>query len=243
MSACMKDAVDTVRRLLALASDAAASEAEIEKALRFARRYMERWGIDESSLTEEERRVVFGAVHTRTVGSECTAWQSRLAWAVCDLVGAVQWFAGHRVRGPDGFTPIHFYGPEADAKAAAELFREWSVVIRELGLAKYKGWRAGPGRSYCEGYARALREKVQKLLDQDKRAGDERALVAVRALARCDGLKREARSWLASRGVHLAAPVKRAGNRQDPGAYAAGKRDGQNARFTRDTTKKLTGGR
>lgn len=185
---------DRIRKLLALGdAEKNTFDAEIDNALRFARRLMLKHNIGEDDLKEEPRgaheiaadveATEYGKDWTRTMGSRFTAWECDLVGAVCALVGTVKWYRGHeetrRKRGTDiieyndvtgrpaKVRRIEIYGPAEDVRDALDLVAEWQETIVAMARMKHGGALRGAGKSYAEGFAFALKVKVAEMQKEE----------------------------------------------------------------------------
>ena len=287
--------IDKIKRrisaILAKAEDGSGTtEEEAASALEFARRLMLRHQLTESDLGEGAKRTPSEiAADTEyaqeggfTSGRNLSAWEGSLAWAVVAVVGTVGVYVdGQRKRRSresgnlvfdargraDRATRLLFYGPAEDARDAAALFEEWSVLIAALARMKYGGAFRGEGRSYAEGFVVGLHERLRRSRERERAAiesarglaissGDaaiaaqaERdddqcsALVVVGANAIMEAKKRRGESWLKDQGVRLSSRGGGGGGAHHGEAFGAGQRDGRSAGFSRTRTAKLGGGR
>lgn len=259
-----------IRKLLNLAKDDGAAEQEADNALRFARKLMLENNVDETDLTVEEKaavaeRVVYGQAPARTVGRSLSAWESHLGSAVCGLFGTLQFYVGPKKhvtdekgiikRFSDGkpmwSTELVFYGPDEDARDATELYHEWALTIAAMARMKFNGALRGAGRSYCEGFATSLWEKVQKMrreevaqIAQGTATNGCTALVVVNAHAVMAAKLRGGKQWLEKeQGIVLRSRGSRSSNREHHGdAYGAGRKDGTSSEFSRGERRKRLGG-
>lgn len=177
-------ALAQIRKLIDLGEDDGATEAEAGNALRFASRLMLKHRISEAELhaAADVHEVAADTEYTRmevsSSGVRLSRWESDLSMAMCKLIGTVQCYIGEqsvrRVAGvvqidektgePNKSTPILFYGPLQDVVEAQELFLTWAQTIAAMARLRYGGVFRGPGRSYCEGFSRALYGKAQSIV-------------------------------------------------------------------------------
>jgi len=265
-----------LRAILAKTDDGSgATEAEVANALAFARRLMVQHNIsteelgrprNEHELAADAEAVEYGRACAWTQGQRLSAWESTLSAAIERLVGTVgRYRSSVRPARRDGralfsetgaprrAVPIYFYGPVADARDATELFEEWALTISALGRMRYGNVYRGEGRSYCEGFAAALRDRVTRLQREERTRIEasqrgslhpaEKALVVqtADALGLMAAKREQAEAWLSRQGVELGRRGRSAGGEHHSGAYAAGKTDGQNARFSRQRQARIEG--
>ncbi len=260
---------DRVRKLMAVAGDGVASEHEIDTAMRLAAKLCDahHLNLDEVKTPEQEADdLKMGRFAGLTSGSKLSTWESCLAWAVVYLLGCVKHYASHQtapirtngIAQSDGKGGVKqgrkmfFYGPETEAREAAELFQEWSQSIATMGVIRWGGCFRGDGAMYCMGFATALMKKTQQI-------NHERELVAARPLAQLQGgsttaitlsgryeiLKKQATEYLEKEcGVKLSSRGGGGGGYSagSSGAYSEGVSHGQSAGFGRRTSHKMLGG-
>jgi len=258
-----------VRKLLSLGNDAGAFEGEIDNALKFARRLMLRHNLTETDLKrstdphEAAADVEYGATDVYSTTNHLCGWERHLIYAVCGLVGTVQWYKerGETVRRTVSGTVAYgangratkaqrfvFYGPAEDCRDARDLFEEWAHVTVVMARVRHGSAFKGDGRNYAEGFTVGLYEKVERLHEAERLeiedapekttalvlAGAHEIMLAKRTLAK---------DWLAeAKGIRLQSSRRggRGGSR-NAGAFADGKRDGERASFQHARLKKLEG--
>lgn len=260
---------EKIRKLLNLGNDAGAFEGEIDNALRFARRLMLQHNLTEADLAkprdphEAAADTEYGVTDAYSSTNHLCKWEQSLVWAVCGLMGTVQWYrasgettkktaAGTIHYGKHG-RPIKaqrftFYGPAEDTRDARELFEEWAHIIIAMARMKHGGAFKGDGRNYAEGFALGLREKVDELHRQERReiaAAPESstALVLVGQHEIMKARKDRAAEWLKDvKGIFLVTGRGRGFSGSFNGeAFAGGKADGKKAAFQHARRKKLEG--
>lgn len=261
---------DRIRKLLNLADDDAAADGEITNALRFARDLMLKHSLDENDVrTAEEayaRMDAFDAsaeeyteATAQSTASNLSAWESHLCHVIERLIGTVGvYLAGkdqartkygtvklNRQGRPKSVSKVVFYGPAADARDAAELWREWAETISAMGVLKFGGAYRGPGRSYCGGFVSGMAEKVVQTLKAEQvrleAPATSTALVVLQNALEIQRQKKEhGKVWLKKeKGIKLRSGGRSTSGYQDGGAYSAGKADGRRSTPTRTATKKL----
>lgn len=263
--------IDTIRArikgLLSLGRDPGAFEAESANALRFAARLMLKHQISEAELEptkdvhEQAADTEYARMETPTSGVRLSRWESLLAWSMVKLVGTVQHYIGPQsIRRRNGVveldpetgetvrsTPIMFYGPVGDAAEAQGMFLEWSATIIAMARLRYGGAFRGEGRSYCEGFARALYDRAMEITAQETQllsdgASEEYALVIQRSQDLVQARLLRGTEWLFE--THKVKLSRRSGGSGSGGrhfsdAYGAGKADGQRSDFRRTGGRKL----
>jgi len=275
----LNEAKKTIRDLLNRANDDASSELEIDAALKFSRRLMLRHNISEDECLETTRDphevaadTEYGRTEAYPVATRLTEFETCLAYAIQNLVGTVKWYrqsTGNQhdqftAKTPYGtvqfdengnprtcYTKLVFYGPASDSRDAADLFTTWAVTIVAMSRAKHGGFVRGAGRSYAEGFATSLRQKVANInRDEEKRLsaptnnGESRELVLLgEARSLMKAKSERAVSWLEEE-CHIKLRNiggSRSNKTFDHDAYNDGRSDGQKANFTHSRAKAITG--
>lgn len=247
-----------IRSLLNLAAGDAATEGEIDNAMRMAAQLMDEHHLTEADIAaaklESDRSQPMGTADAVAVGARFSAWESSLAWAVVGLVGSVNHYVARDAEAkigtfaaPKSGRGVRFYGPAEDCQLAADLFAEWAHVIATLATGKYGGCFRGDGAMYAMGFARQLLNRARETEKSRERISTDATKAIVHAvsgsLAQVLSEKRESgRKWLAeSKGVKLVQGGRRSGySAGSHDAYAAGKSDGSRAEFSVSRRSKLT---
>lgn len=152
-----EDIKNRVRKLLRLAEDDAATEGEIDNALRMARRLMIKHQFDQKDVAADDadRFAGFHNVRTYTIGRGLTLWEHNLAFVFVDLIGTVRCLYGKGM--------IDIIGPRDDADLVGDLFRDFADNISHQARLKWGGAVRGDGRCYCEGFVQAMCESLQRI--------------------------------------------------------------------------------
>jgi len=190
---------DRIRKLLNIARDDAASECEIETAMRFAAKLMDEHRLTEADLQDghdeqaaQERMVRDFAACT---SNWMSFWEGHLGMFLCELIGTIGCYrggtseirtpAGILVYGDDGKpmkrARLAFYGPDEDVTIAIAMFNELKQTIAAMGRLKFGGAFVGDGRAYCEGFVSGLFRKLKADRDAERSAieAGARAIVAI----------------------------------------------------------------
>jgi hypothetical protein len=261
-----------IRALLELGRDDGATEAEAENALRFARRLMLAHSVEESDLApvdghERAADEEYAQTDALLDSDKGARWEGHLAQVIARLVGSVHVYAGHGVQARtaggallfDGMGRTRtvkryvFYGPKSDTETARDLFGEWRVTIAALARMHYGGVYRGPGRSYAEGFARGLDDKLRKAEVEERdllraheadalTSGSDRntALVLVRALPALRAKREKASTWLRNEcGIRLGRSGGGRGGRHHGDAHGHGRRDGAAANLSGSSQRRL----
>lgn len=254
---------ERISKLLALGKDDAAAAQEAENAMAFARQLMLEHNVSEADLTPHERaarieRMDFAQSGVGTTGRNLSAWEMWLANTIQRVVGTVNHYvSGHEQRrdangilqwfedgNPMMQTTIMYYGPEDDVRDATQLFAEWSVTIAAMARMRFGGALKGAGRSYCEGFTRALSQKVSKAIEKEDlmiEEGKSTALVLTGQRSMMVAKQDQGKKWLKDvAGISLQSRGSGAGGGEHhSGAYDQGKKDGSAANLSRDRQRRL----
>lgn len=128
-------AVDKIRKLLRLAKDQAASEGEVNNALKAARLLMDRYGVEEAEVNLgrsvdqlKDTMVQETSVQRGKVYKDET-FMAHVVCAVCDVRHYV-------IRGRDG-DQLRFYGYQRNVAIACALFTELMATMRGMARRHY----------------------------------------------------------------------------------------------------------
>lgn len=254
-----------VRKLMAVANDGVATDAEIDTAMRLAAKLIDQHHIDATELgsKQDAEDLTMGEAGATTRTGKLTTWESTLANAIVKLFGSVQHYISHerapvrdngvvqmRDGGPVFGRRMFFYGPVVEAREAAELFEEWSRAIATMGVARWGGAFRGEGAHYCYGFASALYEKALQV-------DGERARIEARPIPQLQGsqttaitlssryeLLRDAGSeWIEKeRGLKLRSSSRSGYSNLNGQAYGEGRAHGSRAGFGRATQRRRLAG-
>jgi hypothetical protein len=257
---------DTIRKLLNLAANEGAAEGEIANAMKFAAKLMQQHQLREEdlqgttvdALIDDLDKKECSSKDVIVTGRRQSIWEGSVALFVCKLVGGVKcyWSGMAVVRDANGIvqttrrgdlrerSQIRFYGITEDVLLAADLYYECLMVISSMAKLKWGGVQRGPGRSYCEGFAQALWEKLQTAqaqITQENRGSTGTALVVVQNRDAIVKRKTEiADRYIEQRGVKIRKAKSQTRNvHYDGEAFMDGREDGTKHKVSADRKKKL----
>ncbi len=216
--------VERIKKMRRVAANAAATEGEIENAMRMASTMMLQHNIADADIQEEvaDNGNAFGRIAVFVNGLRCAAWEMSLAMYIAELFGNVFCFndyGGRRGR-------ASFYGPIDSVEQAADLFRELLIEIATLARLKYGGYAKGQGASYAEGFVAGLRAILHGVNHSPAIIESSRTLRA--------RIERDANGWLkAECDITLVSQSSSGRSGYDPSAAAAGRVDGKARNVTR----------
>lgn len=254
---------DRIRKLLNVAKDDAATQGEVENAVRFARSLLNKHHLDESDLIEEpadQYQEIERAPKSRGyvyVGKRMHYWESRLAAWASKLCGVgcyqdhgqhiIRTRAGIALRGKDDKVAsgcrLCFYGIDEDVHIACELYDEMRETIIAMARLKWGGAFRGDGGAYAEGFVLGMMALIEEEDKQEKlhTAGDSTAMILVERRTDLIERKRDvAKEWLASEcGIKLRKGRGRTGANGSSGAFDDGRSDGRKQTVNRQRRPKL----
>jgi hypothetical protein len=256
---------ERIRKLMAIAGDGVATDAEIDTALTLAAKLLDAHHLSKEDIgtAQDAEDMTMGRSAAVTTASWVSTWESTLAHAIVELFGCVKHYQSHEKQPirKNGVAQlkngkvamgckVYFYGPAMEAKEAAELFEEWSKAIAAMGMLRWGGCYMGDGGKYCYGFASALYAKARQI-NAARRLTDARPIpqltggscTALTLTGRYDLLKTEAKRWLEKEcGIHLTTRSASGGYRAgSSAAYSEGQAHGRAASFGRKTACRMLG--
>ncbi len=254
MSTELNQVKDTIRKLLNLARNDAATEGEINNAIKFAQRLMAAHHLTEENIGDNEQKKVIGQGVVYASGARADAWEHGLAIFITKFIGSVGVYnSGKTVlrtaeglirRKPTGEEIVRiafqFYGLEEEVKLAQDLYNNLSETITAMALLKHGSpYRLG-GREYANGFIHGLNEQIKKNVQELSVESTSRALIVQAdkvALAKLNN----AQSWLANvQNVKLRKPTGRLRGTSATNAYSSGFNDGKNAEINTQRQKRIS---
>lgn len=237
-----------IQQCLAVASNQASCESEIEQATRVAAALMAKYNLERSDFNQSDEnnfdpsKLSYGRYFCSGNSGNRVAWELDLAKTIVKIIGTVSWYwekkkpeleNGFPKLNENGETDLKirfvFYGPDTDAQWCAQMFEEMRLQIKSIAIVYYGTWARKDGGVYCEGFVAGFREahaKAQKLINNDQQT---KALIVVsneKQLA----VKRYNKQWLKeSTGIKLSKGSGLGGARGSSSAREKGFRDGKNS--------------
>jgi len=229
----------TIRAMLNLAANEAATQGEKDNAMRKVSALM-----DEHNLREEDLADADGVLDSLdnvevgkavvNVGARTCYWMATLCIFVQNLLGTVK---SYTVKSTDrkSMTCV-FYGVLADCQIAAEIYYETRDFIETACGTKYGGTRRGDGYSYCVGFVSGLNEQLAKIKAASAPPISNALVVARNAIV----VKKHdiAKRWADDQGLKLRSHTRRTHISGDP--FADGLHDGSRYNVNLDRRKKIT---
>jgi hypothetical protein len=256
-----KMSLDNVRKtigdLLRLARNEAATQGEIDNALRFANRLMTAHHLTEDDIEgTPEHAAVMESKLAFASGEKLVNWEQSLASFVENFVGSVGVYSINKavevkkngvVRYDRKGQPMNargfvFYGPQDEARFAAEIFEELHQTISAMANLKYSSPMRGMGREYAVGFVNGLFAALEDGRRGDIQGDSQTRALVVRSSEIALQKKTAAKAWLADeQKIKLTNTTTTYSKVKASLAYKDGQADGKNARVG-ERSKKLEGG-
>lgn len=205
--------IEKIKKLLALANDAGASEGERDNALRMAHGLLAKHNLDMGQVTSSQQCEGREEHMNPTWGM---LWCRNLSHHVAKLFFC-KYYYGHKINGTK--MQHHFIGKSSNVVTAA-LMADFLIhsVLKEC---RSRGWHnlSVETRSFAMGATRMVGERVAKLMKSPEGVGESTALV-VQNIYQTEQEANEA--FLKARGTTL-VKAKTRNTAVDGRAYAAGK--------------------
>lgn len=231
---------EVIRNILNKTSENGCTDAEVNTAIGKAKELMLKYHLSEEDLQESQESQEFNIenancvkVNVNSVGGKSYNWDQHLAIFCCEFVGAVHATAIkkqiRRENGrvvmkndkPDICTIYTFYGLEEDAKFAAELYEELSLITRTMARMRWGTVFTGAGKAYALGFVQGLCDQIEKTEEQ-MRLTNSTALVVRR-----DALI-QAKKNRVSRVFGIQFKFGKTRSRYNTEYYNEGREDGRN---------------
>lgn len=250
MSLNVEQVKKTIRDLLNLAENDAATEGEINNAITFARRLMDAHHLEADDCVERptedsfDRQAVFGN------SGNLVIWETNLTHFVEELVGSVnRYFTGKievtgidRIRlGKPGLkNGIYFYGPAEDVQLATDIFHDLYATIMASSHLKYRSAARGEGREYATGFVKGLLFKLREAKQKDKDTDVASRALIVRSDLIVTEKKEKGKNWLMTdQKVKLRNATRQYSSIYKGNAYDEGVSDGKKVNPTIQRKAKL----
>jgi hypothetical protein len=261
MSAETNQIRNRIRLLLNLAENDAATEGEIENAIRFARRLMDAHHLSEDECKNDphaqaadEERGAMGKTEALSVGESLCSWERRLSAFVKQLVGGVDcYITSSQLRRTDAGAirydengrmmikgSVVFYGLDEEARLATEIHDDLAATIAAMARLKFGGALRGAGRSYGDGFVDGLHSKLRDAKQQDESTSSESRALVVRSAEVAKRKRENANNWLKNEcGISLVSAGRSRAYSSNEGAYSSGHRDGRQTSVTVNRRKRI----
>lgn len=248
-----------LQKLIALATDGAASQGEIDNALAIANQLMLEHNLTRDDIIRTDGKRDYSNVKNDIgqcyyMSSNKRAWEDALSMFVTEFIGTIGCYLKKTTMRKNGIAQldkggrpsirmtIHFYGPQDDIEQAKYIFDELHESIQTMAIVLYGGAVKGDGGTYCQGFVSGLRDanirEVKKLEDSNDQT---RALILVANTEKKE-LFKQANDWLKKeKRVTITRGTSTRGSSGSREAYQDGKQDGASYDVTRaQTTKRIS---
>lgn len=232
----------TVADLLRLAENDAASQGEVDNAVKFARRLMEQHHLTEDDCRQADpnapRELVMGKTEVYGYNVRMIWWERNLAGWVRDVIGsieAMQALSPRAIRNDAGIyladkCPITFYGPVEEVTLARDIYRQMYNVITAMAKLRFGVIVRGAGRSYAEGFVSGMFKAFEESRRQDKLSAPQTNALIVRSEGLAIAKRNQVKAWMDTLNLNIVKGKKsRVPHTVDGDAYRDGKADGERA--------------
>lgn len=219
MDAVENKVLARIKKILAIANDAAASDAERDTAMTMANNLLAKYNLsmqdlpaDQNNEPREKQEVIISA----------DKWARNLASDVARMFFCKYYF----MRGTSAGRDHHvFVGRQSNVVTAMYMAEYLIKSVKKEATKRYKSPTSPEGRSFCVGTVHTIGRRINVLLAADTTddAGVPQPGTAL-ALTNLRTAEKEANAlWLANAGVELAKGKPRADNSLRAGAFYDGK--------------------
>lgn len=226
--------LDRVRKLLALANDAAATENERDNALRMAHGMLAKHNLAMADVTDREAMEGREELETQTYGMK---WCRGVARSVARMFFCTV-FIGRKINGTK--LTYHFVGKQSNVVTAA-LMTEYLIksILKEC-RSRYKENLSPESRSFATGAEFRLWQRVEKILASGGEDLEPGTGLVVVELYKTEKAANEA--FIQAKGTKL-VPFGKRGKPAKAGAFSAGMKFGDslglNGQIVSQTQKRI----
>lgn len=206
--------VDRVKKMLALANDAGATEGERDNALRMSYNLLAKYNLSMADLPEDGVQEVR---EQQTVTISADRWARSVANSVAELFFCRYFFQRTGVSGKEMH---HFVGKQSNCITAMQMTEYLIKSIKRQATAHHKSATSPQGRSFCVGAASSIRQRVTSMLKDDSESTPGDALVLVN-LHKSEASAND--KWLVQNDITPKVEKARAHKALDRGAYNGGR--------------------
>lgn len=249
----------TIRKLMSVADHGSASENEVASAMALAAKLLDKHHLTEADVAVADPPLSYGKAYGVGNSPRLTGWEQILSVAVARLFGTVQTYRPGKETMPirvDGIIQMRgdkilrgqayaFYGPDEDAREAAQLFTDWSRAVMTMATIRWGGAYKGDGAVYAKGFCESLLRGIAKArtAQMESQAKPLIGTTAITLAGRFTQIKEASAKWLSDdQGIPL--KTRSLGNGYRAGsdaAYEEGLDHGKKAKMDRATKmKRLT---
>ena len=212
---------DKIAKLLAVVSDAGASENEKEVAMAAAQIYMDKYSLQADEC--EHAELQFDRIAAEFIGKRPARWEMFLSTFIKKVFSIPCYRDGNAIK---------FYGRREKVEMAIAMYRELQATIKSLAQSNYGTYYRGDGAVYAEGFCVGLMETYENTLRIREQTEEGRALV-VQAQALAEKEEGLATTWLIDEhNVNLRSSSASSGPRGSADAFDHGQSDGKNTNLS-----------
>jgi hypothetical protein len=246
----------TIADLLNLARNDAATQGEIDNAMRFARRLMDAHHLSEDDCKTQQNQPQAmswecGEKPIYGYNTRFMLWEVRLAQFIEKFVGSVGIYRDNEIKlvfreGEIQGAPkqaLVYYGPLDDVQLAADLYDKWYHVIITMAKLRIGHVVRGLGRSYCEGFVAGMFTTLEQVKLADQSSNQQTNALIVRSTEIAAVKKTAAQNYITAKFGKMGKGKKMKGRGVDAGAYSQGKIDGARAEVSatrREKAKRIS---
>lgn len=215
--------IERVKKMLSLANDAAASEGEVENALRLARKLMTQYGIEDAQLDSRSTDSTNVIRETSATRSGFGIWEQQAAQVVASICDTRVVHSTDRIHRKKS---IGFIGFPTDVAVSLEMYPTVVISVRTLARAKYgTGWTS-EHQAYALGFVQGLRYKARVWKEE---AASSTAIVLRKDLA--------INRWVETQGLSTRTERRADSRFTESNAFATGVSDGRKIGLTKKAFK------
>jgi len=241
---------DKLAKLLRLGENSAATDGEIDNALRMAAELMAKHQLTrddiDTNAADPIAKVTVGRHYAFTKGGNLTTWENLIQHFVCEFIESVACYnAGkmqaHRngiaIEGGRTANALVFYGSDDDARAAVALFEELRDAISTMAIIRWGSWARSDGAAYAYGFAQGIRDANKKAKRELLEIDSTTCALIIKSNETSQAIVAKGKTWLAAtHGVQLKTKTRRSSSFSSSNASSAmseGRRDGSNYNVNR----------
>jgi hypothetical protein len=155
-----------IKKMMALANDAGATEHEREAALEHATALLQKYNLTMKDLPADEQDEKRSTLEMTISGD---VWIRSLAQSVASLFFCDYFYMRTGTSGKDTH---HFVGREGNAITAMEMTNFLSKSIRKEATSRYRSATSPEGRSFCVGALVSISRRIKEMKTQGTKSAD-----------------------------------------------------------------------
>lgn len=219
--------LDRVKKMLAIANDAGATEGERDNALRMSYNLLAKHNLSMADLPTEENNEVRERQDTVISADK---WSRSLAQAVAKLFFCKYFYSRTNTSGKDKHC---FVGRQSNCITARYMTEYLIKSVKREAISRYSSPTSPQGRSFCVGTVDSIRKRVEEMIKTDTESTPGTALVLVSLHQREADANAK---WLEQAGLALTTSKSRADNSLRAGAFYDGRDYGKTVSLNQQVT-------